>query len=166
MADIIIDGYNLIGVARGNLQKARNNLIEKLSEYSKTKEHKITVVFDGWKDGHAVETKQKAGPLDIIYSRIGEKADLVIKRIMGQSTRAWIVVSSDREISGFANRKDLVSLTSDEFESKLYSSLYVTGNEQTEEDEDDIEIMPFRQKGNPRKLSKKQMKKNRALAKL
>lgn len=169
MAYILIDGYNLIGIAHKNLEKARNDLIQKLCEYSNLKAHNITLVFDGWKSGQMVETKMRIGLVNIIYSKLGEKADFVIKKILSESTRPWIVVSSDREISDFANKKDFVSLTASEFEDKLYSSLCTTEQRETEESlkyDEDIDVMPVRQKGNPRKPSKKQKKKLSALKKL
>jgi hypothetical protein len=169
MAYILIDGYNLIGVAHKDLEKARNDLIQKLCKYSSLKGHNITLVFDGWKSGHTAETKLRIGNVNIIYSRLGEKADFVIKKILSEGTKSWIVVSSDREIADFATKKDHVSITAGEFEGKLYSILYTSEQEKTEESlkyEEDIDLMHARQKGNPRKLSKKQKKKLRALKKL
>ena len=166
MAYIIIDGYNLIGIAHNSLEKARNDIIEKLCQYSSMKEHDVTIVFDGWKTGQATETKLRISNINIIYSRLGEKADFVIKKLISETTKSWIVVSSDREISSFANRKELVSLTSDEFESKLYSALYSVEEGEIRDYDEDDDLMPVRQKGNPRKMSKKQKKKIRALKKL
>lgn len=166
MAYIIIDGYNLIGIAHNSLEKARNDIVEKLCQYSSLKEHDVTIVFDGWKDGQNVETKIRIDNVNIIYSRLGEKADFVIKKILSEGTRPWIVISSDREISSFANRKELVSLMSDEFERKLYSALYSVEEGEIEDCDENDDLMPLRQKGNPRKMSKKQKKKLRALEKL
>ncbi len=166
MAFIIIDGYNLIGIAHNSLEKARNDIVEKLCQYSSLKEHDVTIVFDGWKTGQATETKLRISNINIIYSRLGEKADFVIKKLISETTKSWIVVSSDREISSFANRKELVSLKSDEFERKLYSALYSVEEGEIEDYSEDDDLMPVRQKGNPRKMSKKQKKKIRALEKL
>jgi predicted RNA-binding protein with PIN domain len=58
MAFLLIDGYNLIGTAHRDLEKARNNLVSKLSKYSAQNGHDITVVFDGWKDGQARMVRQ------------------------------------------------------------------------------------------------------------
>ncbi|MCK5286595.1 MAG: NYN domain-containing protein [Thermodesulfovibrionia bacterium] len=165
MAHILIDGYNLIGIAHKNLEKARTDIIEKLSEYSKQMGHAITIVFDGWKDGRTVETKMRTGNINVVYSRVGEKADIVIMRILSEDLKPWIVVSSDREIAGFANRKGFVCLSVDEFEDKL-SSFF---EEEVSGDSFTVEVMeelPSRQRGNPRKLSKKLKKKLRALRKL
>ena len=165
MAYILIDGYNLIGIAHTNLEKARNDIIEKLSRYSKLRGHDITIVFDGWKSGQATATKLQIGNVYIIYSRLGEKADFVIKNILSEKQQKnWIVVSSDREISDFADKRDFVSLKSDEFEGRLYSSFYSAEDEKI--DDSDEDVMTVRQKGNPRRLSKKMIRKLRALEKL
>jgi hypothetical protein len=168
MANILIDGYNLIGIAHTDLEKARQELLQKLINYSNTKGHNITLVFDGWKNGQKDETYSKAGNVAVIYSRLGEKADLVIKKILSSAAKPWIVVSSDREISGFAERKDFAALTSDEFADKLYSAVKQGKTEEAASyDKDDgMDLMPARQKGNPRKLSRKEKKKIEALKKL
>ncbi len=61
MANILIDGYNLIGIAHKDLEKARQELIQKLHGYAKTKGHDITLVFDGWKNGQLKETITRLG---------------------------------------------------------------------------------------------------------
>jgi predicted RNA-binding protein with PIN domain len=169
MAFILIDGYNLIGTAHRNLEKERNDIIEKLSMYSSVKGHNITLVFDGWKDGKSTETRQGIKNITVIYSKAGEKADAVIKRFVKEDKRTWIVVSSDREISDFAYREDCLTVTSDEFEDKLISCLRLSGREvsgqyrEVEEELDDIHAL---NRGNPRKLSRKKKKKLQALEKL
>ncbi len=165
MAYILIDGYNLIGIAHKNLEKARTDILEKLTEYSKRMDHAITIVFDGWKDGQKVETKIRTGNINVVYSKLGEKADLVVMRILSEYRKPWIVISSDREISDFANKKGFVCLTVEEFEDKLSS---FCGEEISEESFVDKETdkMYARQRGNPRKLSKKLRNKLRALKKL
>ena len=164
MAYILIDGYNLIGIAHKDLEKARNDIIEKLCRYSELKGHNITLVFDGWKGGQGMETKMRIDNVNIIYSRLGEKADFVIKKILSEDIKPWIVISSDREIFDFAVKKGFVSIASEEFEDKLNFALYP--DEQEEIEYKAINRMPNRQKGNPRKLSKKQKKKLGALRRL
>ncbi len=166
MAHIIIDGYNLIGIAHKNLEKARNDIIEKLSEYTRLKRHDITIVFDGWKSGQGAETKMRIGNVNIIYSRLGEKADFVIKKILSDDIRPWIVISSDREISDFADKKDFVSIKSDEFEDKLDAFFNPDEEDVLKNDEIDAGYRRHRRKGNPQKLSQKQKKKIDALKKL
>lgn len=177
MAYILIDGYNLIGIAHEKLDKARNDLIEQLHTYASLKKHHITVVFDGWKSGQKDQTRSTARHVTVIYSRLAEKADNVIKRMLSSSTKPWIVVSSDREVSDYAAKKDFAAITSDEFEEKLFLALNrikydASSNELSLDEElikyyeDEDDHAPTRSKGNPRRLSKKQKKKIQALKKL
>jgi uncharacterized protein len=120
---ILIDGYNLIKQSDAlrryehkSLEAGRNALITKLVEYEKKKAHEITVVFDGWKSGSADEGRDREGKINIIYSRYGERADDVIKRLAIHATGDIIVVSSDHEISSFVTKLGKTPLTSPEFE--------------------------------------------------
>lgn len=169
MAYILIDGYNLIGTAHQDLEKERGKLIEDLSKYSNKTGHDITVVFDGWKNGMGAETNVMIGGVKVIYSRLAEKADRVIMRIISSGNKAWIVVSSDREIADFARSKGASPVTSDEFKYKLYSPIEAaedTEEEPIEADDEEIDIKPTRMKGNPWKLSKKEKIRLRTLKKL
>lgn len=166
MAYILIDGYNLIGTAHQDLEKERGKLIEDLSKYSNKTGHDITVVFDGWKNGMGAETNMMIGGVKVIYSRLAEKADRVIMRIVSAGQKAWIVVSSDREIADFARSKGASPVTSDEFRYKLYSPADDSEEEPVEDDDEEIDIKPGRMKGNPWKLSKKEKMKIRTLKKL
>ena len=177
MAHILIDGYNLIGIAHGNLEKARNEIIRSLQAYSKIKKHDITLVFDGWKSGRKDQTRTKTGHVTVIYTRLGETADILIRKMLATSEKPWIVVSSDREIYDYAARKDFAAVTSDEFDNKLFRSLHsenidsIPDMRSDEDDfsnnnEDETERSPARSKGNPRKLSKRLKKTLQALKKL
>jgi uncharacterized protein len=120
---IIIDGYNLIRQSdslrhheKQSLEAGRRALILRLSEYKRKKGHQITVVFDGWEKGPAMEERDRAGNIDIIYSRRGEKADDVIKRLADNSSEETIIISSDREIASYVTRHGKTALSSTEFE--------------------------------------------------
>ncbi len=169
MAYILIDGYNLIGTAHKDLEKARNELIEKISEYSKIRRHNITVVFDGWKEGKPEETVTWTGGVMVIYSRLAEKADSVIMRIISKEKKPWIVVSSDREIADFASRHNLVPIRSDEFEERLYGVLqdHKWQNAETlEYNYDEEDYNSPRRKGSSRRLSKREKRRLQTLKKL
>jgi predicted RNA-binding protein with PIN domain len=178
MAYILIDGYNLIGISHENFEKARTKIIKELQQYAAQKKHDITIVFDGWKSGQKDQTRNKAGHVTTIYSRLGENADTVIKKMLASAEKPWIVVSSDREISDYAFRKDFAAVHSEEFEFKLYSALRSASSEEeiTEEMslenemkkyyEDELDESSIRPKGNPRQLSKRDKKKLQALRKL
>ena len=169
MANLLIDGYNLMGVAHRDFEKARHDLVQKLGRYANLKGHSVTVVFDGWKNGQATETETRIGGIAVIYSSLGEKADIVIKRMLSASTKQWIAISSDREIYNFAEKNNCVALMSDEFAAKLDAAFCVGGGPNAEDfSEDDGDFDPARtgKKGNPRKLSRKDKKKLEAMRKL
>ena len=136
-----------------------------LIEYRKMRGHHIVVVFDGWKAGGGAESSSVRGGVKIIYSRLGEKADSVIKRVVSTERREWIVVSSDREIASHAWSLGSTPLSSEEF----LPLLRAQGRDEREEDwtegaDDEEETTP--RTGNPRKLSKRERAVRRALGKL
>ena len=167
MANILIDGYNLIGIAHRNLEQARRDLIQKLCQYVNIKKHALTVVFDGWKDGQEVESKKRVGNITVIYSSLGERADLVIKKVLSAHSQFWIVVSSDREIYDFAEKNHFIALRAEEFETRLNAALSAKGEDIVEgHGEEDFDLTPAGKKGNPRKPSQKAKRKAEALKKL
>jgi len=123
---IIVDGYNLIrqsdvlrGHERQSLEAGRKALIRGLAQYKRLRGHRITVVFDGWEGGSPLEERDLAGGLTIIYSRLGEKADEVIKRLVTTGSEEILVVTSDREIATFAARRGTGTIASPEFAARL-----------------------------------------------
>ena len=120
---IIIDGYNLIRQSdffrryeKQSLEEGRRSLISHLAEYKNKKGHNITVVFDGWESGAPQEERNREKNISVIYSRRGEKADEVIKRLADASAEETVIVSSDREIASYVSRRGKTVLTSGEFE--------------------------------------------------
>lgn len=127
------------------------------------------VVFDGWKGGSNLETSSIMGGVKVVYSRLGEKADSVIKRIISSERREWIVVSSDREVAAHAWATGSVPIPSEEFlpciEEAASGFPPFTHCQEPVKDEEDEEGYGFR-KGNPRRRSKKEKAIERALGKL
>ena len=136
-------------------------LIDSLVGYKKSKGHDLTVVFDGWRTGQGQENRTVIGGVKVIYSRIGDKADAVIKRMISAERREWIVVTSDREIADHAWSTGSIPVSSDDF----LSALSTKGFSGIEE-EDEEEYFEPRRKGSPRQLSKKEKAVKRALSKL
>jgi uncharacterized protein len=123
---IIVDGYNLIRQSnalrhyeRISLEEGRRALLRSLAGYRKLRGHRITIVFDGWEGGSPHEERDRAGGMDIIYSRLGEKADEVIKRLVAAANEEILVVTSDREIAHFAARRGKASIDSFSFAERL-----------------------------------------------
>ena len=154
ISSIIIDGYNLIGIYHKDLEKQRNKLIDSLIEYHKRKGHEITVVFDGWKTGGAQENHSVIGGIKVIYSRMGEKADSVIKRIISSERRGWIVVTSDRDIAARAWASGSVPISSEDFLNAI--AKIQTEKKNMYEEEYVEEYVQTSRKGSPRMLSKKE----------
>jgi uncharacterized protein len=103
------------------------------------------------------------GGVTIIYSRLGETADLVIKRILGKGQKEWIVVSSDRDIAAYAWSHGSVAVPAAEFGKMLRKAATSFSGDYERLDEHDG--MPDR-KGNPRRPSKKEKALLRTLKKL
>jgi uncharacterized protein len=150
-------------VDHGDLSAQRETLIRSLSEYGKLKGHDITVVFDGWKSGGAKEENLVMGGIKVIYSRLGEKADAVIKRIICNEKKEWVVISSDREIVVRAWSCGSVPVPSGKFWSFLERSGEIVAGEYEPLDEDG-DTVPG--KGRARTPSRKEKALLRVLKKL
>jgi hypothetical protein len=165
---IIIDGYNLLHnsppysfLAHQDLEAARRALLTDLAFYGRRRGHKILVVFDGWREGANRESKQVEQGITVIYSRKGEKADEVIRRLVQDFSRELAVVTSDRGIIQTLNPKKVLAVGVEEFQERLQGCRReeVKGEEQGEE--------PVKaKKGNPRKLPKTQRKKQKQREKI
>ena len=166
---LIIDGYNLLHVNRSLtrlnstlLRWERDRLIDQLSAYQKLKSWAMTVVFDGWQGGWNTEKREKKREMEIIYSKLGEKADEVIKRLVKEKGSEAMVITSDRDISRFAERMDVAVIPSEQF----FEKLEVSSNRFEESLEEEEEEKGINTKGLSRRLSKKEKKARAALKKL
>lgn len=163
---VIIDGYNLIRQSpslsqldRYDLEAGRQRLIEVLAEYQRIKGHQITVVFDGWEGSGLAQGQDRVKGITVIFSRKGEKADDVIKRM---ATHGAVVVTSDRDVREFAERAGAATIGAPEFEARL-ESIIMTGLKGLNEDEEE---KPTKRKGLSRRPSKAQRKRQLQLRKL
>jgi predicted RNA-binding protein with PIN domain len=99
---LIIDGYNLIRQSPQlqlldamDLQSGREALLELVTHYRSRSNHQITVVFDGWQHGDLKGGRDRHQGILIIFSRRGERADEVIKRLH-QERALWLLGSEIR----------------------------------------------------------------------
>jgi predicted RNA-binding protein with PIN domain len=165
---LLIDGYNLLHVNRSltqlngiQLQWERDRLIHQLSTYQKLKPCDITVVFDGWQGGWSTEKRERKKGIDLIFSKLGEKADEVIKRLVKEKGSGIIVITSDREVSKFAEKMDVAVISSGQFKEKMEQSEFNVDKIIEEEEGGSL-----KRKGPSRKLSKKEKRVKIALKKL
>jgi len=166
---IIIDGYNLIRQSetlrrfeRQSLEAGRQALLQQVSLYRQQKGHRSTVGFDGWESGSPFEERDRQGGIAVIYSRRGEKADEVIKRMVLQKGEETVVVTSDRDIAGFVIRKGATALSSLEFEAVISRTASAAttsadaGSPPEKEEEDPRKPGDTRKKGPAHRLSRRE----------
>lgn len=170
---IAVDGYNFIkqspslrALERVDLQKAREKLIEILAEYKRFKGHAITVVFDGaGQFGRGIYHEQQRG-IAIIYSKAEEKADDVLKRMAAEKKKGIVVVTSDREIAHFAEKKGAATISIEEFNMRIeMARLYAFKGEVEEKDSAPRPLAP-QKKGPAHRLSKRKRRAELSFKKL
>jgi predicted RNA-binding protein with PIN domain len=115
MRSLIIDGYNLAfawnkvrPILLEDNRKGREKLLQLLSRYKKASRHDITVVFDGSRES-SHPRQQNAHGIRLVYSRSPRTADDEIRRMLQDSPRkgSLLLVTSDREVAGFAKRRNI-----------------------------------------------------------
>lgn len=166
---LIIDGYNLIRQSPDlqrldarELEAGRLALLQRLASYRSRARHKITVVFDGWQGGDFKESRDQHQGILIIYSRLGERADEVIKRLLTRERGRAVVVSSDRELQDWARRVGATWINASQFE-----ILHLLPRDRGAPDEEDEPAPAHRgKKGPTRRLPKQQRQRQQRLKKL
>jgi uncharacterized protein len=123
---IIIDGYNLIRQSavlrryeRTSLEAGRLALVRRLAAYQKARPHHLTVVFDGREGDSPTEQRDLMDGVLIVYSRRGETADEVIKRMVAKSGEETLVVTSDHQLADRVVRSGATAISSPEFEVRI-----------------------------------------------
>jgi uncharacterized protein len=174
---IIIDGYNLIRQSdvlrlheRQGLEAGRKALVHLLAGYRRARGHRITVVFDGWLGGPPQEERDREAGIDIIYSRRGEKADEVIKRLARQHADETLVVTSDRPVMDASIRAGVMAVASREFEARIRQSRSAPAqgpvNPDKDHDDDNPSSRGTKKKGPSHRTSKRERLQQRGMDKL
>jgi hypothetical protein len=166
---ILIDGYNLIrqseGLAameRSSLQEGREALLERLASYKRIKHHPITVVFDGTHAHDPLQGRTRYKGINVIFSRPGELADTVIKRLVTRERERAVVVSSDKEIADFATVHGSVTMDSVAFENKMEWATQVDTAAAYLGQEEEAGWTPTTKKRGPSRRPPKQKRKSRS----
>ncbi len=124
-------------------------------------------MFDGWKTGGHTEELSVTGGVRVIYSRLGDTADRVIKRMLDSGRGEKIVVTSDRDIASHAWSAGAVPVPAALFLKRLNAVQGHAGNpSDAPAEEDEAECGQHPRRGNPRQPSKKEKALVRALSKL
>ncbi len=163
---IIIDGYNLIrqsnslsDLDRQDIQLGREALLDMLAAYRRIKRHVITVVFDGTNAPPFSQHKNQVKGIKVKFSRSGESADSVIKRMASREREKALVVSSDLDIVNFAAAKGAATIGSSDFEEKITMAVYMDAKGVEREDEGGWG--PTTKKKGPSKRLSKRKRRNR-----
>lgn len=163
---IIIDGYNLIrqsnslsDLDRQDIQLGREALLDMLAAYRRIKRHVITVVFDGTNAPPFFQHKNQVKGIKVKFSRSGESADSVIKRMASREREKALVVSSDLDIVNFAAAKGTATIGSSDFEEKITMAVYM--DTKGVEREDEGGWGPTTKKKGPSKRLSKRKRRNR-----
>lgn len=159
---IIVDGYNVIRQSKQlsildlrDIQEGRESLQDLLAGYRKIKGHRITIVFDGTNAMSLDLQRQRFRGIEILFSRNGETADTVIKRMAAREREGALVVSSDRDIISYATSVGSATIGSKTFEDKILQVLYSCDNGGMEDPPETGWVPTTRKKGPRRRLPKK-----------
>ena len=169
---LIIDGYNLIrrshelsSLDRRNLEMGREALIDRLAAYKRLKPHKITVVFDGTNAPASTRQRDRVKGVEIRFSRKGESADTVIKRMAATERERALVVSSVRDVVNYAASRGAATVSSSVFEEKVAMAAAINDTDGGSDDEGGW-IPTTKKKGPRRRQSKKERRSRVKIRKL
>jgi len=104
---LLVDGYNIIyawdelkAVAADNLDAARKNLMDILSNYQGFRNNVVILVFDAYKVPHSTGEVTRYHNIDVVYTREAETADAYIERAtyeIGRQHRVRVATSDGAE---------------------------------------------------------------------
>lgn len=155
---LLIDGYNLLnrmGFDAGDLETARNGLLDQLSLYKRERGARITIVFDAYRGLSLDRAKENHKGVEVLFTRQNETADDVIRERIRTRQSGLIIVSSDRAIIDEAKRHGVTFLTADRLEAMILSPGSTIDERERQE-----------KRGNPRKLPKSARRAKRAIRKI
>lgn len=124
---LIIDGYNLLFAIEeqpknpNQLEGMRERLIQKLRNYCQKKKCEARIYFDA-KTMEMITSIRKVtlGQIEVLYTR--ESADSEIKAsLRGSAKASMTVITSDRDVLDYAQRKGVKFMRSQEFLKELSS---------------------------------------------
>jgi uncharacterized protein len=162
---IAVDGYNFIKsspqlrrLEQIELQKAREGLLEQLVQYKRLKGHSFTVVFDGQQEGRLAGQRERYKGLQVVFSKPGEKADDLLKRLAAERREGITIVTSDREIALFAEKKGTPVIPVEDFAERMeMAQFYALKGGGKESSSQNHSVAP-KKKGPSHRLSKAKRK--------
>jgi len=167
----LVDGYNVIrrdpelqAREAESLEAGRRALLHLIARARRAPQDEFTVVFDGARLAGGAPI---AGRIRVVFSRPPLTADDELMRLARQLRSGAVVVSSDRKIQDAARRAGSAVLTADQFLEALDLPERSSDARSGADIKDESDGETAREKrGNPRRLSKKARKAQRALGRL
>ena len=119
----VVDGNNVMGQTPGwhrDKARSRRALLEKLAAFSRLKQARVTVVFDGAPDNAAPEGSAFHG-VKVLYAERGSDADTRIQRLVETATdpRGLTIVTSDRHLAFLVRSRGAVVIRSGQFRMQI-----------------------------------------------
>lgn len=143
---------------RKDIWLGRKALIDLLAAYKKIKPHRITVVFDGANAPMFSSERDSVKGIEIRFSQYPDSADMVIKELAAGYRQRALIVSSDTDITKFAESKGAATISSLLFENKIKmaSEFGITDNYEGEEKQ----WRPATKKKGPSRRPSKKIRRN------
>jgi len=125
---LIVDGYNIIfawpalaAVAKEDLEGARRQLCDKLSDYAGFKKARVVVVFDGYKVKGNLGEKVQHHNIQVVYTKENETGDCYIEALVSQIGHSYNVrvATSDSLVQLSALRSGVLRMSARELEEEL-----------------------------------------------
>ncbi len=125
---LIVDGYNIIfawedlaALAKEDLEAARRQLCDVLSNYAGYRKCHLVLVFDGWKVKGNPGEKQQHHNIKVVYTREGETGDAYIESLVAQigSNYAVRVASSDNLVQLSSFRTGVLRVSARELRNEI-----------------------------------------------
>ncbi len=148
-----------------DLAEGRDELLRRLAEYKKMRPHRMTVVFDGAGSPLPVGERDRVSGIEVRFSRGGQSADAVIRRMAAREREKALVVSSDRGIVDFAAARGAAVIDSPAFEERVELALHL-GQKGGGEAPAEGWTPTTRKKGPRRRLPKRQRRNRQKIRKL
>jgi predicted RNA-binding protein with PIN domain len=121
MANILIDGYNMMGIHHRDIKRAREEFLDLLNTYALHSGNKVVVIFDGYRGTARDIQGLQRGAIKVLYTPVGQKADDYIVDFVRSSNNEWIVVTSDNAITNEVWRTKSIPIDIDPFWDLLLS---------------------------------------------
>ena len=125
---LIVDGYNIIfawdelaSVAKDDLEAARRQLMDALSDYAGFRKHRVVLVFDGYKVKGNLGEKTQYHNIQVVYTKENETGDNYMESLVSQigSNYNIRVATSDSLVQLSAIRTGVLRMSARELKEEL-----------------------------------------------